>query len=189
MPEKVICKPPLEPPLGPTFGKDACGAATPDGSALNQFAQHLFGAAALPGVLLVTNCSRLAAQFDAQESVFERVEVGVHFLLDISGEWNRWCKRRRRFWRRCRCWRAWLWLGRALRLGPSWSRGWRRRRGIRNRQNGLTDQQCHAHGKNRSEASEQYPFVIVETRRRGLGSRTSARLGAGVSSVHLIGGP
>jgi len=47
--------------IGANIRKDACGAATPDGSALNQFAQHLFGAAALPGVLLVRNGPGLSA--------------------------------------------------------------------------------------------------------------------------------
>src|SRR5882672_6801087 len=106
----------------PPFEEDESGGATPDGSALNQIAQHLFSAAALPGILLVGNCARLAAQFDAQERVLERVEVRVDFLLNLLDERNRnhWCKRRR--WRRCWRRRACLRLRRALRLAASRSR-------------------------------------------------------------------
>src|ERR1700704_3337736 len=179
-----LCGPPFE----PTFGGDASGAVTPDGSALNQIAQHLFGAAALPGILLVRNRARLAAQFDAQERVLERVEVRVNFLLDLLGEWNR-----NRWRKRCfRCRWAWLCLCWALNLAASRSRGgWRRRRGC-DRQNGLPNQQCHSHGKNRRKPAQQNPFVIVEPRGSSLdsGPRAGARIraGAGVSTVHLSGG-
>src|SRR6266705_560704 len=102
IPEKLM----RNPLFGPPFEEDESGGATPDGSALNQIAQYLFGATALPGILLVRNCARLAAQFDAQERVLERVEVRVDFLLDLLDEWsstNRHscpyrCLRRRR-WR------------------------------------------------------------------------------------------
>src|SRR5258708_18520571 len=180
--------PPCGPPFEPTFGEDASGAATPDGSALNQIAQHLFGAAALTGILLVRNRARLAAQFDAQERVLERVEVRVNFLLDLLEEWNRnrWRKRC------CRCRLAWLCLCRALRLAASRSRAWQRRRRGCDRQNGLPNQQCHSHGKNRRKPAQQNPFVIVEPRGSSLdsGPRAGARIraGAGVSSVHLIRG-
>src|SRR6267142_1346116 len=131
--------PPCGPPFEPTFGEDASGAATPDGSALNQIAQHLFSAAALTGILLVRNRARLAAQFDAQERVLERVEVRVNFLLDLWDEWNR------NRWRKlcCRCRLAWLCLCRALRLAVSRSRGGGGRRRGWDRRKGLPIEQCH----------------------------------------------
>src|SRR6267378_6800349 len=183
IPEKLMRSPLCVPPLE----EDESVGATPDGSALNQIAQHLFGAAALPGILLVRNRARLAAQFDAQERVLERVEVRVNFLLDLLDEWNRnrWRKRC------CRCRLAWLCLCRALRLAASRSRAWQRRRRGCDRQNRLPNQQCHTDCKNRRESSKQNPFVIVEPRGSSLDSRTRAgarvRAGAGVSSVHLIG--
>src|SRR6267378_5736726 len=175
IPEKLMRSPPCGPPFEPTFGEDVSGAATPEGSALNQIAQHLFSAAALPGILLVRNRARLAAQFDPQERVLERVEVRVNFLLDLLDEWNRngWRKR----YGRCRRRRAWLCLCRALNLAASRSRGGRRRRRGCDRQNGLPNQQCHSHGKNRRKPAQQNPFVIVEPRGSSLdsGPRAGAR--------------
>src|ERR1700686_2403557 len=120
MPQKLMWSPLFAAPLGPPLGKDACGVATPGGSALDQIAEQLFRATALPGVLLVRNCARLAAQFDTQKSVLERVEVRVDFLLDLFGECNRWCGGGGGGARLC--------LRRPLRLAPSRSWGWRRRR-------------------------------------------------------------
>jgi hypothetical protein len=50
---KPLSGPPFGPPLELWAGNDAGGVATPDGSALNQFAQQLFGATALPGIFLI----------------------------------------------------------------------------------------------------------------------------------------
>ncbi len=52
---------------------------TSSSSALDQIAQQLLGAAALHGVFGVRD-RYLAAQFQAQQGVFQRIEVGVHFL-------------------------------------------------------------------------------------------------------------
>src|ERR1700730_14625193 len=97
MPEKLMCSPLLRsrfgPPLGPSLGKDLCGVATRGGSALDQIAEQLLRATALPGVLFVRNCACLAAQFDAQESVLERVQIRVDFLVDLFGEWRLSCRR------------------------------------------------------------------------------------------------
>src|ERR1700687_702542 len=166
MPEKLMWSPLFGPPLGPSWGKDACGVATRGGSALEQIAAQLLRATALAGILLVRNCARLAAQFDAQESVLERVEVRVDFLLDLFGEWN--LSRRCRW--RCRGTR--LHLRGAFRLVASRSWGRRRGRGGGYGQNGLPQQQSNSDGKNRREAAEQNPFFIVETRGSGLSGGT-----------------
>ena len=53
------------------IGGDASGVDTRGSSALDQIAQHLFCATALPGILLFRDRTRLAAQFDAQQRVLQ----------------------------------------------------------------------------------------------------------------------
>jgi hypothetical protein len=56
-------------------GKVECGVPTGARSALNQIAQQLLRTTALECVFLVRDCSSLSPQFEAQQRVFERVEV------------------------------------------------------------------------------------------------------------------
>ena len=76
--------------------------------ASNQFAQNLFGAGALAGVILFGDGACLAAEFEAEELVLEAVEAVLHFALDgrhVDGRCGGRARCRTRRGSRCR-WRG-----------------------------------------------------------------------------------
>src|SRR5665213_2034014 len=122
-----------------------CGVATRDRSALNQIAQQLLRATALQCIFLVGDGSSLAPQFESKQSVFERVQIGIHFALNsLDG------RSREGWWSRCDL--GLCGLCRALSFAAL--RSWRRRRSGHNLRNWLTHEQRDAYGENRREPAQ-----------------------------------
>src|SRR5580692_6348093 len=157
-----------------------------DGSALDQVAQQLLGAAPLQRILGVGDGARLAPQFQTQQSVFERVKIRVHFPRDHFDRRHR--GRRRRSGRRFGLRRGALAF--ALRLASLG--GGNRRRGRKSRplyDALLAQKQSHADRKDRRKPAEQNPFFVADARRSGFNRRVRARARAGgsVTPVGLVG--
>ncbi len=115
------------------------------------------------GVLLIRDGARLAAQFEAQQRILQRVQIRIHFLVNPLHH-----RRRVRGGRRSLCLRG------ALRLAA-----FRSGRGAARHHFGdrLAQQQGHAHGKNGRKSAEKNPLLIAEARRGGFncGFRAGSR--------------